>query len=144
MSPKVFFYHNAADKFLAACRLLGKASAQGKRVTVFSDSNATLETLDRLLWTYDPTGFVPHCTADSPLASETPILLTSAPEHVLSNERLMNLGTEIPPDFDRLTTLIEVVGQNEEDRAPARNRFRFYKTQGCEIQSIDLSAPKET
>lgn len=136
--PRVFFYHNAPDKLLAACQLLGKASHQGKSVTVFSQSSNTLDSLDRLLWTYQPTGFVPHCRADAALASETPILLTDRLRTI--PDRLMNLDTAIPPDLTQLNTIIEVVGQDEEDRLPARQRFKAYKDSGCEIQSIDLSA----
>lgn len=139
--PKVFFYHNARDKLLAACQLLGKACHQGKRVTVYSPSNNILDTLDRLLWTYQPTGFVPHCHAESELADETPILLT---HHINTiPDRLMNLDNAVPPNLDKLNTIIEVVGQDEADRLPARQRFKIYKDSGCEIQSFDLSTPSK-
>lgn len=137
--PRVFFYHNASDKLLAACQLLGKACHQGKCVTVFSQSSHTLDSLDRLLWTYQPTGFVPHCRADAAIASETPILLTDR-LHAIP-DRLMNLDSKVPPDLTQLNTIIEVVGQDEEDRLAARQRFKTYKENACDIQSIDLSAP---
>lgn len=136
---RVFFYHGAADKLSAASHLLAKAAAQGKRVTVFSQSEALLAQLDQLLWTQNPIGFTPHCAANAPIASETPVLLTSQLPTQQPVERLMNLDLDLPPDFAQYSTLIEVVGQAEEDRLPARERFKAYKAAGCEIQSFDLS-----
>jgi DNA polymerase IIIc chi subunit len=42
-----------------------------------------------------------------------------------------------------IEALIEVVGLDDEDRIPARMRFRHYKAQGYAIQSIDLSQPRK-
>lgn len=142
MEPtRVFFYHGASDKLSAASQLLSKACAQGKRVTVFSQSAGLLEALDHLLWTQNPTGFTPHCRAEADLAAETPILLTGTLPIRQPIERLMNLDLDLPPDFAQYSTLIEVVGQADEDRLPARERFKAYKAAGCEIQSYDLSRP---
>jgi DNA polymerase III subunit chi len=137
---KVFFYHGAADKLAAACHLLGKAHAHGKTMLVYAPSDEQAQQIDRLLWTYSALGFVPHCRADSPLAAETPIVIASRPEQLQACERLMNLGPEMPPDLGRFPHLIEVVGQDDEDRQPARRRFREYKAQGLEIDSFDLAA----
>jgi DNA polymerase-3 subunit chi len=54
-------------------------------------------------------------------------------------ERLMNLSGEIPPSFSRFSSLIEVVSEAPEIRQPARERFKFYKDRGYEIQTLDLT-----
>ena len=51
----------------------------------------------------------------------------------------MNLSREIPPGFARFQSLIEVVGQEEGDRAAARDRVKFYKDRGYEVRYFDLS-----
>ena len=142
--PKVFFYHNAENKLITVCQLLRKAAAQGKAVTVFCGSQNALDSLDRLLWTYDPISFVPHCRVGDPLAANTPILLTTSPTALHGAARLLYLGTEQPPVLEGVEALIEVVGQDDEDRIPARSRFRAYKELGYSIQSIDLSQSKAT
>lgn len=136
---QVFFYHGAADKIAAACALIGKAFAQGKAILVYAPHPQVAGDLDRQLWMQPATGFVPHCRADSPLAAETPILIADSLDSLPQDDRLMNLGPEIPPGFSRFHSLIEVVGQEEADRLAARERVRFYKDRGYEIRYFDLS-----
>ncbi len=136
---QVFFYHGAADKVAAACALLGKAYAQGKAVLVYAPQPQVAADLDRLLWIQPALSFVPHCRSASPLAGETPILIADDLEAIPQDERLMNLGPEVPPGFSRFHSLIEVVGEEEADRLAARERVRFYKERGYEIRYFDLS-----
>ncbi len=136
---QVFFYHGAVDKLAAACALLGKACLQKKPVLVYAPKPETAQLIDRLLWTQPALGFFPHCRADSPLAADTPILITDRLDQLPQDDRLMNLGLEIPPGFSRFHSLIEVVGQDDEDRNAARERVKFYKDRGYEIRYFDLS-----
>ena len=136
---QVFFYHGAADKIAAACALLGGAYAKKKPMLVFAPESAIANSLDRMLWTHSALSFVPHCRADSPLAAETPILITDTLESISQDERLMNLSSVIPPGFSRFQNLIEVVGQEEEERSAARERVKFYKDRGYEVRYFDLS-----
>ena len=136
---QVFFYHGAADKIAAACALLSGAYAKKKPVLVYALENAVASSVDRMLWTHSALSFVPHCRADSPLAAETPILITDKLESIAQDERLMNLSQEIPPGFSRFESLIEVVGREEDDRAAARDRVKFYKDRGYEVRYFDLS-----
>lgn len=136
---QVFFYHGATDKIAAACALLGGAYAKKKPMLVFAPEKEVANSVDRMLWTYPALGFVPHCRADSPLAAETPILITDSLESVSQDERLMNLSQIVPPGFSRFQSLIEVVGQSDDDRSTARDRVKFYKDRGCEVRYFDLS-----
>lgn len=136
---QVFFYHGAADKIAAACALLSGAYAKKKQMLVYAVDNAVASSVDRMLWTHSALSFVPHCRADSPLAAETPILITDKLETIAQDQRLMNLSLEIPPGFSRFESLIEVVGQEENDRAAARERVKFYKDRGYEVRYFDLS-----
>ncbi|MDD2742651.1 MAG: DNA polymerase III subunit chi [Rhodocyclaceae bacterium] len=136
---EVFFYHGAADKVAAACALLGGAYAQKKPMLVFAPDKALASTLDRHLWIHPALSFVPHCSADSPLAAETPVLITHHLDTPAQFDRLMNLDRNAPPDFQRFQRLIEVVGQDEDDRQAARARVKHYKDCGCEVQYFDLS-----
>lgn len=143
---QVFFYHGATDRILAAAGLIAKACAQKKALTVYAPDPAVAGALDRALWVHNPTGFVPHVSADSPLAAETHVLITGNLEHLPQDEavgsryeRLMNLSGEVPPSFSRFSSLIEVVSEAAEIRQPARERFKFYKDRGYEIQTLDLT-----
>jgi DNA polymerase-3 subunit chi len=136
---QVFFYHGAADKIAAACALLSGAYAKKKPMLVFAPEKEIANSVDRMLWTNPALSFVPHCRADSPLAAETPILITDSLETLPQDERLMNLSQIVPPGFSRFQSLIEVVGQADDERAAARDRVKFYKDRGYEVRYFDLS-----
>ena len=132
------FYFNAADKLQVACRLAGKAMAQGKRLLIYAPQADTAQRVDRMLWTWQATGFVPHCAAHDPLASETPVLIASAADAHAACDVLLNLAPDTPPAFERYERLLELVGQDEEDRRAARERYRFYRERGFRIADHDL------
>lgn len=135
---QVFFYHGASDRIAAACALLGGAYAKKKPMLVFASEKAVADSVDRALWTQSALGFVPHCRADSPLAAETPILITDNLDQLPQDERLMNLSQVVPPGFSRFHSLIEVVGRDETERNSARERVKFYKDRGYEVRYFDL------
>lgn len=136
---QIFFYHNAADRIAATVALIGKAFAQKKALLVYAPDGEVAGTLDRQLWMHPPTGFVPHVRGDSPLAGETPVLITDKLDSLPQDERLINLSAEVPPGFSRFTSVIEVVGQAEDERLAGRERVKFYKDRGYEIKYFDLS-----
>lgn len=136
---QVFFYHGAADKIAAACALLTGAYAKRRPVLVYAPEKPVAQGVDRSLWTHSALSFIPHCDAASPLAAETPIVITDSLEQIPQDERLMNLSREIPPGFSRFQSLVEVVGQDEDDRNAARERVKFYKDRGYEVRYFDLS-----
>ena len=140
---QVFFYHGASDKLAAACALLGGAYAKNKPVLVFAPDKEVASGLDRLLWTQSALSFIPHCSSDSPLAGETPILIADTLETLPQDERLMNLSHVVPPGFSRFHSLIEVVGREEADRDSARERVKFYKDRGYEVRYFDLGQHPE-
>lgn len=136
---QIFFYHNADDRLRATATLIGRAYSQNKRVLVFAPDADLAAALDRSLWTHPPIGFVPHVRADSPLAAETPVLIAESLASLPQDERLFNLSDEVPPGFSRFASVIEVVGQADNERLAGRQRARFYKDRGYEITFFDWS-----
>ena len=123
----------------AAAALIGKAARQKKLLLVYAPDREIASAIDRQLWTQAPTGFIPHVWSDSPLAAETPVIITDDAESATQNERLFNLSMEVPPGFSRFTSLIEIVGQADDERQAGRERVRFYKDRGYEIKFFDLA-----
>ena len=136
---QIDFYTHVGDKLKTACRLAGKAFAHGLKVTVFCADPDAAQRFDRVLWLTPSIGFVPHCAPDDPLAAETPVIVDCRGESLLNDEVLLNLRPERPPFFSRFQRLIEIVSLDEQDRADARERFRFYRDRGYEIRTHDLS-----
>jgi DNA polymerase-3 subunit chi len=135
---RIDFYRYAADKQRLACRLAAKAFTQSTKVVVYASDVQRLKDFDKALWTYQATGFVPHCFADSPLAAETPIVLATSGESLPHHDVLLNLDDEWPPFFASFERLLEIVGSDESDKELARSRYSFYKKRGYEIQVNDI------
>lgn len=136
---QVFFYHGASDRLAAACALISGAWVKRRPILIYAPDAPVADGLDRMLWTHAQLSFIPHCRANSPLASETPILIADRLDTPAQDERLMNLSRSIPPGYTRFQNLVEVVGQDEDDRLAARERVRQYKEQGCTVQYFDLT-----
>jgi DNA polymerase III subunit chi len=137
---EVFFYHGASDRLAAATSLLAGAWTKRKPVLVFAPDAEVAGLLDRQLWTHAALSFVPHCRADSPLAAETPIRITTDLASAGQEDRLLTLAESLPPDFMRFRSIIEVVGQDEAQRNAGRARVQVYREQGCTVRFFDLTS----
>jgi len=133
------FYFNAPDRFQVACRLAGKAMAQGRQLVVYAPEGDSASRIDKLLWTWPATGFVPHCSLHDPLASDTPVLIAADAEAPRRCEVLLNLAASCPPHFERFERLLEVVGADEAERAAGRECYRYYRSRGYAIANHDLA-----
>jgi len=133
------FYHNAPDRLRVACVLAAKASGSGRRVAVFAPDVSTARHFDQMLWSFQPLAFVPHVGVDSPLASQTPVVIGSRLDTLPHEDVLINLGDEVPDGFQRFHLLIEIVGPGNAETLAARNRYRRYKQQGFALEAHDLA-----
>ena len=134
------FYFNAADRLQVACRLAAKAVAQQKRMLVYAPDPDTASRLDKMLWTWPATGFVPHCAADGALAAETPVLIGDGEAVPPGCEVILNLGDACPPHFASFARLLELVGSDDAEKKAGRERYRFYRDRGYAIANHDLAA----
>lgn len=142
MPVRVDFAFGAADRLLKACEVTRKQVAAGRRLVVYTGNAARLAKFDRLLWQFESTAFVPHVMADDPLASCTPVLLTTrSPELALATDNtwLLNLDTECPPGAEHFGRILEIVSGHPDDKAAARRRWRAYQDAGHELRAFDIS-----
>ena len=135
----VEFHFNASDRLQAVCRLTAQALTQGERVLIYAPEPELASRLDRLMWTWPATGFVPHCGVDDALAPETPVLIARADDAPADVSVLVNLAAECPPHFARFERLVEVIGTDEAEREAGRSRYREYKARGYAIKNHDLA-----
>lgn len=137
---EVAFHFNAPDSLSYACRLLRKAVGSGAKVVVTGPPD-TLRELDALLWTFSATDFVPHCMADSEaqVVAASPVVLATSIASTAQHQVLLNLGRLVPEGFDRFERVIELVGQDEQQRQLARARWKQYTDRGYAITRHDLT-----
>ncbi|MEK9721427.1 MAG: DNA polymerase III subunit chi [Quisquiliibacterium sp.] len=137
---RVDFHFNAPDKLQYGSRLVRKIYNSGQRVVVHGLPDMIAE-FDQTLWTFSALDFIPHVAATDPLAAQTPVLLCSDSCDTPHIDLLVNLAPETPSFFSRFERLIEVVCSDEQDRALARERWRFYKDRGYAVNGFDLANP---
>jgi DNA polymerase III subunit chi len=136
---RIDFYSNAESRLHTVCQVVAKAFSQRLRVAVFAPDAELARTIDRLLWTFQATSFVPHCLLQDRLAAQTPVVIAGQLDNAGHDQVLVNLSTDCPALFSRFNRLVEVVGRDEDDRRAARARWRFYKERGYEVNNIDLA-----
>ena len=54
-------FYSGGDRLAIACRLVAKAIRKGLKVLIYTSDVAMVDRIDKLLWTFTPTDFVPHC-----------------------------------------------------------------------------------
>ncbi|MFZ5502118.1 MAG: DNA polymerase III subunit chi [Pseudomonadota bacterium] len=136
---RIDFYSGSTDRLRTACLLSNKAMQNNVRVVLSSDDVAHLSALEKLLWQYPPTGFIPHCRSDADDAAHTPVVLHHGGSNLPHHELLISLHRESPAFFSRFERVIEIVSQDSEDSRMARERYKFYLDRGYEITHVDLN-----
>lgn len=111
------------SRLLCTCRLAEKAHRQNHSVFVVTQSESQSAVLDRLMWTFRESSFLPHCLAPRPEHDHSSILIgdelsDSAPQI------LINLGYELPEGFDRAARLCQVVDQGPECLKSSRKLYK--------------------
>ena len=138
------FHVNVSDKLHYSCRLLRKAYRSGANAVVTATPELLLQ-LDKVLWSYSGTEFLPHCRSDSAAATTaaTPILLAEQLDVYPPGSVLINLGLQVPGGFERFERFIEVASSSEDDRLAARERWKHYRDRGYALKRHELPATQE-
>jgi DNA polymerase-3 subunit chi len=136
---KVDFYTGSEDKLRTACQLSHKAMQSGLRVVLSAPDAATTDALDKLLWHFPVTAFLPHCRSDAADAEQMPVVLNHGNDKFPHHDLLISLHRECVPFFSHFERVIEIIGNDDEDSRLGRERFKFYRDRGYELRHIDLS-----
>ncbi|MET0984011.1 MAG: DNA polymerase III subunit chi [Steroidobacteraceae bacterium] len=139
--PRVDFYllSETGDvaRWRCACRLAEKAADMGHRVLIRTASSGESTKLDELLWTFSEKVFLPHEVATQPSHPLVKVVindqLADAPFDVVINVSTQSL--QAVPSAERIA---EVVGADETEKRAARERYRFYREQGCALETHNL------
>lgn len=140
---EIKFFFNVDNKLHFACGLAKRACEEQRKMIVYAPSTKLTDEFDRLLWTFSQLSFVPHVKSTHPLAAETPIVIANDDTALTHHEALLNLGDDPPTFFSRFDALREIVSNDADDRASARERAKFYKARGFNVEHKDVMANKK-
>lgn len=133
---------SSGNAVLTVCRLCEKAAAAGLRIFVRAPDAGTADEVDGGLWSFRQGGFVAHerhtgAAIEPPLP---PVLIGLADPPETHRAILVNLGADVPPWFSSFERVLEVVPEDVALRAASRERFRFYKDRGYDINTFEQNA----
>lgn len=137
---QIEFHFNAPERLQYVCRLLRKAYGRNLRSGVVG-SDVVLRQLDTALWVFSEHDFLPHSTSaeTQDIQEASPIRLHADSAQLVGLDVLVNLGDDVPEEFDKFERLIEIVATDDHGRMTARQRWRHYKAKGYDLLQHDLS-----
>jgi len=130
------FYFNVENKFNKIHEIIEREIVRKRKIFIHVDDLNGAKALSDFLYTASLASFFPHSIGH--YEEMTPIHIDWDHKFV-SDDFMINLKSEILPSFSRYLRLIEIVSQNEEDKKTARDRLKFYRDRGYEIQLIDAT-----
>ena len=143
-APRVDFYllnsRMADAKLQVACRLANKLYKTGRTAYIQTADSEQAGRLDDLMWTFDQGSFIPHRRAGSAATSlVTPIIISHETPPCESRQNvLISLVDEAPQTYSEYERVADIVAADDNDKAKARDRFRFYRSKGCELETHDI------
>ncbi len=129
----------SGDAVAASCRLCEKAVDANKRIYVFASDATLANQLDGALWSFRQNSFIAHESYRGEAIEEPqpPILIGDLEPPASHHDILINLGTQVPDWFSSFDRVLEIVAQDEAQRAQSRTRFRFYRERGYELNTFE-------
>lgn len=140
--PKIDFYilpeAHANARLQLACRLIEKAYKQKHRIYVHTEDRTMAHQLDEMLWTYRDDSFLPHnLYGDGPEpAPPIQIGFNAIPEK--HRDILLNLNQQVPEFYVQFARILELITNDTAAQETGRERYRFYRTQQCELNTHKL------
>lgn len=140
--PRADYYilpHSDYDsRELFVCRLCDKLLRQQLRIHVHLRSEADLKQLDQRLWSFRPDAFVPHTILGH--ESKAPITLSTDAEAQINADLLINLAIDEPQNASQVQRIAEIVIQDPEVLAAARESFKIRRDAGWEVHNHKLTS----
>lgn len=136
--PRIDFYILAAQtteaRFKFCCRLAAKAWRDGHRVYIRTQSEADAQAIDTLLWSAQPSSFIPHGRQSD--EGETPIVIDIAPQ---PGDLLINLAQDMPQEWQQRQRIAEIIIADPEVKDSGRQRYREYHRAGAKPHTHDIA-----
>ena len=126
---EINFYY-IEEKFINfLSKFLLKIIENNKKIILYSTNETSLINLNKLLWTFDKTSFLPHLLYKEDSSEETPILLSNTEENIYNSNFLLFSSFIENLDFLKSfeKTYYIFYSNNQESIENAKNSWNFYK-----------------
>lgn len=135
---------NNGNREQFACRIAEKAYRLGHGVYIHTADAQQAARLDDLLWTFKQNSFIPHGIDGKNPGPEAAVLIghngeNETSSHAEGREVLINLDQEIPLFFSSFKRVAEVIDQQADNKHKGRNRYKFYRDRGYNLETHTIS-----
>lgn len=140
--PKVDFYiatNTTTSCLQLACRLVEEAYTQQNQVYIHTKNEAEANQLNTLLWTYRDDSFIPHNLYGESLTPTPPIQIGFDQIPTDHRDILLNLSDDVPSFYPQFSRILEIVSGDTVQQAAARERYRFYRENTCEMATYKIT-----
>jgi len=139
----VLFYVLAAttpaEQLKFVCKLVEQVQAQGKKIYIQVDNEASAAMVNDQLWTFRANAFVPHDLAATDRSiDECPVQIGWQQAPIAFHDVLINLSSTLPEFFARFERLVEVVIQEDVVLESTREHYRYLRDRGYPIRHQDM------
>ncbi len=134
------------SRALFACRLADKAYRMKHPVYIHAESEQHAAHMDDLLWTFSQGSFLPHALSHQITTVENipPIVIGHSNELPTivqaSTAVLINMASDVPLFFSHFERVAEIIDQSPTQKQVGRERYRFYRDRGYDLQSHNIAA----
>ena len=137
---QVLFHHfektSGRDLLVYICRLVEKGYKQGsKPIYIHFDSENEAKEFDSLLWTFRQESLIPHTLLGHPEQEKTPVIIGWDTNQIETAEALINVSQDIPRASKSTSKIHEIVGNDENKKNKAREKWKAYKANGSIIKA---------
>ncbi|MBN67073.1 MAG: DNA polymerase III subunit chi [Rickettsiales bacterium] len=138
MTTEIQFYHLLSTPLERALpKLMEKALKGGYRMVIMTDSQHKAESLNELLWTYEPSRFLPHGGVDDAQPEEQPIYITYRPENPNNANVLVVTDGSMVEQLEGIVKMLDMFdGRDDAQVQSARKRWKNYKDAGYTLSYI--------
>ena len=139
----IFYILNAEnDTESSICKIIKRYFELNNTILVSSKNKILLESINKLLWTFEQLSFIPHST-DKRYDSNTNIILV---ETGYKNDSIVkkdynvfiNLDDEVKTDYHNHEIIVELVDTNEDKKKIAREKYFYYKNNKLNVKQENL------
>lgn len=121
------------------CKLTEKYFLGGERIYIACPDQASAEAVDERLFGFEADSFVPHNLQGEGPAGGAPVEIGwDSPQG--RRTVMINLHPTLPPFALQSALIVELVPVDEQRKAAARERFKLYRAQGHQVETLDLAS----
>ena len=128
------FIFNVVDKTKLAIVLTEQLIKRNRSVLIYLEDQSAID--DFSLSLLEKELFMPHLIEENAFLNKLSLTQSRID---LMDDTLINLSSKEIQGFSRYLKMYELVGHDDEDKNSARERYRFYKDCGYQVDSMDAS-----